>query len=51
MNFLQKSLKDNNLIVKVEYYCNNCNHYFEVDRLGVENPTCSYFDSDNGSDF
>ncbi len=49
--FLQKFSKDNNPIIKVEYYCNNCNHYFEAESLGFENPTCPYCGSDNVSDF
>ena len=49
--FLQKLSKDNNVIMKVEYYCNNCNRYFEGESLGFGNPACPYCGSDNVSDF
>lgn len=50
-NFPQKTFKNNNASMKVEYYCNNCNRYFEADSLGFGNPTCPYCGSDNVSDF
>ena len=49
--FLQKLSKGNNVIMKVEYYCNNCNRYFEGESLGLGNPACPYCGSDNVSDF
>ena len=49
--FLQKLSKDNNVIMKVEYYCNNCNRYFEGESLGLGNPACPYCGLDNVSDF
>lgn len=39
------------IIIKVEYYCNNCNRYFEGESLGLGNPACPYCGSDNVSDF
>lgn len=48
---LQKLLEKNILMIEVEYYCNNCNSYFEADSQGFGYPTCLYCGSDNVSDF
>ena len=48
---LQKLLEKNILMIEVEYYCKNCNSYFEADSQGFGYPTCPYCGSDNVSDF
>ena len=48
---LQKLPEKNILMIEVEYYCNNCNSYFEADSRGFGYPTCPYCGSDNVSDF
>lgn len=35
----------------IEYYCNNCNRYFDAESQGFGYPTCPYCGSDNVSDF
>ena len=47
----QKISEKNILMIEVEYYCNNCNRYFDADSQGFGYPTCPYCGSDNVSDF
>ena len=48
---LQKLPEKNIWMIEVEYYCNNCNSYFDAESQGFGYPTCSYCGSDNVSDF
>ena len=47
----QKISEKNIWMIEVEYYCNNCNRYFDADSQGFGYPTCPYCGSDNVSDF
>ena len=47
----QKISEKNICMIEVEYYCNNCNRYFDADSQGFGYPTCPYCGSDNVSDF
>ena len=47
----QKISEKNIWMIEVEYYCNNCNSYFDADSQGFGYPTCPYCGSDNVSDF
>ena len=47
----QKLSEKNIWTIEVEYYCNNCNRYFDADSQGFGDPTCPYCGSDNVSDF
>lgn len=38
-------------MIEIEYYCNNCNRYFDAESQGFGYPTCPYCGSDNVSDF
>ena len=48
---LQELPEKNIWMIEVEYYCNNCNSYFDADSQGFGYPTCPYCGSDNVSDF
>ena len=48
---LQKLPEKNIWMIEVEYYCNNCNSYFDAESQGFGYPTCPYCGSDNVSDF
>ena len=48
---LHKFPEKNILMIEVEYYCNNCNSYFNDESSGYGYPTCPYCGSDNVSDF
>ena len=48
---LQKLPEKNIWMIEVEYYCNNCNSYFDAGSQGFGYPTCPYCGSDNVSDF
>ena len=48
---LQKLPEKSIWMIEVEYYCNNCNSYFDADSQGFGYPTCPYCGSDNVSDF
>ncbi len=47
----QKLPEKNIWMIDVEYYCNNCNRYFDAESQGFGYPTCPYCGSDNVSDF
>lgn len=47
----QKLAEKSIWMIEVEYYCNNCNRYFDADSRGFGYPTCPYCGSDNVSDF
>lgn len=49
-NRLKSSVR-NVLFIEEEYYCNNCNSYFDAESQGVGYPSCPYCGSDNVSDF
>ena len=51
MKKLQELPEKNIWMIEVEYYCNNCNSYFDADSQGFGYPTCPYCGSDNVSDF
>ena len=51
MKKLQELPEKNILMIEVEYYCNNCNSYFNDESSGYGYPTCPYCGSDNVSDF
>ena len=51
MKKLQELPEENILMIEVEYYCNNCNSYFNDESSGYGYPTCPYCGSDNVSDF
>ena len=51
MKKLQEFPEKNILMIEVEYYCNNCNSYFNDESSGYDYPTCPYCGSDNVSDF
>lgn len=51
MKKLQELPEENILMIEVEYYCNNCNSYFNDESSGYGYPTCPYCSSDNVSDF
>ena len=51
MKKLQELPEKNILMIEVEYYCNNCNSYFNDESSGYSYPTCPYCGSDNVSDF
>ena len=51
MKKLQEFPEKNILMIEVEYYCNNCNSYFNDESSGYGYPTCPYCGSDNVSDF
>lgn len=51
MKKLQELPEKNILMIEVEYYCNNCNSYFNDENSGYGYPTCPYCGSDNVSDF
>lgn len=51
MKKLQELPEKNILMIEVEYYCNNCNSYFNDESSGYDCPTCPYCGSDNVSDF
>ncbi len=51
MKKLQGLPEKNIWMIEVEYYCNNCNNYFDADSQGFGYPTCPYYGSDNVSDF
>ena len=48
---LQELPEKNIKMIEVEYYCNNCNRYFDAESQGFGYPTCPYCGSDNVSDF
>jgi len=48
---LQKLPEKSIWMIEVEYYCNNCNRYFDADSQGFGYPICPYCGSDNVSDF
>ena len=48
---LQELPEKNIWMIEVEYYCNNCNRYFDAESQGFGYPTCPYCGSDNVSDF
>ena len=48
---LQEKSEKNIWMIEVEYYCNNCNRYFDAESQGFGYPTCPYCGSDNVSDF
>lgn len=48
---LQDLPEKNIWMIEVEYYCNNCNRYFDADSQGFGYPICPYCGSDNVSDF
>jgi len=47
----QKLAEKSIWMIEVEYYCNNCNRYFDADSQGFGYPSCPYCGSDNVSDF
>lgn len=51
MKKLQELPEKNILMIEEEYYCNNCNSYFNDESSGYGYPTCPYCGSDNVSDF
>ena len=51
MKKLQELPEKNIWMIEVEYYCNNCNSYFDADSQGFGYPTCPYCGSDNVSNF
>ena len=51
MKKLKELPEKNILMIEVEYYCNNCNRYFDADSQGFGYPTCPYCGSANVSDF
>ena len=51
MKKFQRLPEKNIWMIEVEYYCNNCNSYFDADSQGFGYPTCPYCGSDNVSDF
>ena len=51
MKKLQELPEKNILMIEVEYYCNNCNSYFNDESSGYDYPTCPSCGSDNVSDF
>ena len=51
MKKLQELPEENILMIEVEYYCNNCNSYFNDESSDYGYPTCPYCGSDNVSDF
>ena len=51
MKKLQELPEKNIWMIEVEYYCNNCNRYFDAESQVCGYPTCPYCGSDNVSDF